>query len=74
MDGSLGGNSTDFPLSTYSIKIFATFNCIPNLPYSRLFDGSRSSERVGKGSRYLTVGQTHPHWLQLLGFERPQSA
>jgi hypothetical protein len=57
MGGSLGENSTDFPLSAYSIKIFTTVNCIPNLAYPWLFDGSQSSKRVGKGSRYLMTGR-----------------
>jgi hypothetical protein len=35
---------------------------------------SRCPERVGKSPAELMTGQEHPHWLELLGFERFQSA
>ncbi|MFN6188877.1 MAG: hypothetical protein ACK460_22820 [Microcystis sp.] len=31
-------------------------------------------ERVGKSPAELMMGQEHPHWLELLGFERFQRA
>jgi hypothetical protein len=31
---------------------------------------SRRTERVGKSPKQLLTGQAHPHWLELLGFER----
>ena len=38
------------------------------------FRRSHHPERVGKSPRELMIGQAHPHWLELLGFERFQSA
>jgi hypothetical protein len=35
---------------------------------------SRHPERVGKSPTELMMGQAHPHWLELLGFERFQRA
>jgi hypothetical protein len=40
----------------------------------RTFMRSRCPERVGKSPAELMTGQEHPHWLELLGFERFQSA
>ena len=40
----------------------------------RCFLRSRVSERVGKSPKELLTGQSHPHWLELLGFERFQRA
>lgn len=40
----------------------------------RTFMRSRCPERVGKSTRELMMGPAHPHWLELLGFERFQSA
>lgn len=40
----------------------------------RQFLRSRVPERVGKSPAELLTGQAHPHWLELLGFERFQSA
>jgi len=40
----------------------------------RTFMRSRCPERVGKSPMELMMGQEHPHWLELLGFERFQSA
>ncbi|NCS01886.1 MAG: hypothetical protein GPJ06_06875 [Microcystis aeruginosa G13-11] len=40
----------------------------------RTFMRSRHPERVGKSPTELMMGQAHPHWLELLGFERFQSA
>ena len=40
----------------------------------RCFVRSRVPERVGKSPRQLLTGQPHPHWLELLGFERFQRA
>ena len=40
----------------------------------RCFLRSRVSERVGKSPKELLTGQPHPHWLELLGFERFQRA
>jgi hypothetical protein len=36
----------------------------------RRFLRSRRSQRIGKSPSELLTGQTHPHWLELLGFER----
>jgi len=36
----------------------------------RVFMRSRRTERVGKSPKQLLTGQAHPHWLELLGFER----
>jgi len=35
---------------------------------------SRRTERVGKTPKQLLTGQAHPHWLELLGFQRLASA
>lgn len=35
---------------------------------------SRCPERVGKSPTELMTGAKHPHWLELLGFERFQRA
>jgi hypothetical protein len=40
----------------------------------RTFIRSRHPERVGKSPTELMMRQEHPHWLELLGFERFQSA
>lgn len=40
----------------------------------RTFMRSRHPERVGKSPADLMTGQVHPHWLELLGFERFQNA
>ncbi len=40
----------------------------------RTFMRSRCPERVGKSPTELMTGETHPHWLELLGFERFQRA
>ena len=36
----------------------------------RVFMRSRRTERVGKSPKQLLTGQAHPHWLELLGFQR----
>ena len=36
----------------------------------RFFMRSQVPERVGKSPKQLLTGQTHPHWLELPGFER----
>jgi len=36
------------------------------------FDRSDRAERVGKSPVELLTGQNHPHWLELLGFQRFQ--
>ncbi|MGK7908970.1 MAG: hypothetical protein AB4040_17320 [Synechococcus sp.] len=36
----------------------------------RTFMRSQCPERVGKSPAELMAGQPHPHWLELLGFER----
>lgn len=36
----------------------------------RTFMRSECPERVGKSPTELMTGQTYPHWLELLGFER----
>ena len=41
---------------------------------SRQFMRSESEERVGKSPTELMTGKSHPHWLELLGFERFQQA
>ena len=38
----------------------------------RRFQRSQHPERVGKSPAELLTGQEHPHWLELLGFERFQ--
>ncbi|MEO6322520.1 MAG: hypothetical protein ABIR56_17705 [Polaromonas sp.] len=38
----------------------------------RTFARSRCPERVGKSPAQLLTGNTHPHWLELLGFTRFQ--
>lgn len=38
----------------------------------RPFARSEHPERVGKSPTQLMTGQSHPHWLELLGFERFQ--
>ncbi|MEM9148867.1 MAG: hypothetical protein AAGB19_00125 [Cyanobacteria bacterium P01_F01_bin.3] len=40
----------------------------------RRFIRSQVSERVGKSPTELLTGLPHPHWLELLGFERFQRA
>jgi hypothetical protein len=40
----------------------------------RTFIRSRHPERVGKSPSELMTGQEHPHWLELLEFERFQRA
>jgi hypothetical protein len=40
----------------------------------RLFIRSECEERVGKSPRELMTGESHPHWLELLGFRRFQHA
>ena len=40
----------------------------------RQFIRSQVPERVGKSPKQLLTGETHPHWLELLGFERFQRA
>jgi hypothetical protein len=39
----------------------------------RTFLRSRVPERVGKSPKQLMTGESHPHWLTLLGFGLPQS-
>jgi hypothetical protein len=34
------------------------------------FQRSRQAERVKKSPTELLTGRTHPHWLELLGFQR----
>ncbi|MCK4626905.1 MAG: hypothetical protein KAV00_16455 [Phycisphaerae bacterium] len=36
----------------------------------RRFVRSDRPERVGKSPAELLTGKTHPHWLEILGFER----
>ena len=36
----------------------------------RAFSRSERPERVGKSPTELMTGRSHPHWLELLGFER----
>ena len=40
----------------------------------RQFMRSQVPERVGKSPKQLLTGEAHPHWLELLGFERFQRA
>ncbi|MEM9090982.1 MAG: hypothetical protein AAGC93_19840 [Cyanobacteria bacterium P01_F01_bin.53] len=40
----------------------------------RCFFRSEVPERVGKSPKQLLTGEAHPHWLELLGFERFQRA
>ncbi|MGD1896605.1 MAG: hypothetical protein ACFB16_06585 [Phormidesmis sp.] len=40
----------------------------------RQFMRSQVPERVGKSPKQLLTGEVHPHWLELLGFERFQRA
>jgi len=41
---------------------------------SRRFMRSECEERVGKSPTELMTGESHPHWLELLGFKRFQQA
>ena len=41
---------------------------------NRCFMRSLKPERVGKSPKQLLTGEAHPHWLELLGFERFQRA
>ena len=36
----------------------------------RRFQRSKHAERVGKSPAELLLGQTHPHWLEMLGYQR----
>jgi hypothetical protein len=36
----------------------------------RRFQRSEHAERVGKSPAELLTGQTHPHWLEMLGYQR----
>ena len=36
----------------------------------RRFQRSKHAERVGKSPAELLTGQTHPHWLEKLGYQR----
>jgi len=36
----------------------------------RRFLRSEHEQRVGKSPAELLTGQTHPHWLQMLGYQR----
>lgn len=38
----------------------------------RRFMRSEVPERVGKSPKELMTGEAHPHWLELLGFQRFQ--
>lgn len=38
----------------------------------RVLKHSERPERIGKSPRELMTGETHPHWLELLGFQRSQ--
>ena len=40
----------------------------------RCFLRSEVPERVGKSPKQLLTGEAHPHWLELLGFQRFQRA
>ncbi|MFK8185436.1 MAG: hypothetical protein AB8B99_18830 [Phormidesmis sp.] len=40
----------------------------------RCFLRSQVPERVGKSPKQLLTGEAHPHWLEMLGFERFQRA
>jgi len=40
----------------------------------RTFMTSRKPERKGKSPKELMTGEKHPHWLEMLGFERFQRA
>ncbi|MGC1219079.1 MAG: hypothetical protein WA883_16520 [Phormidesmis sp.] len=40
----------------------------------RQFMRSECEERVGKSPTELMTGESHPHWLELLGFQRFQQA
>ena len=40
----------------------------------RCFLRSEVPERVGKSPTQLLTGEEHPHWLELLGFQRFQRA
>ena len=41
---------------------------------SRQFMRSECEERIGKSPTELMTGESHPHWLELLGFQRFQQA
>jgi hypothetical protein len=36
----------------------------------RRFRRSEHAERVGKSPAELLTGQSHPHWLEMLGYQR----
>jgi hypothetical protein len=38
----------------------------------RTFLRSQIAEQVGKSLKELMTGEKHPHWLELLGFQRFQ--
>jgi len=40
----------------------------------RCFLRSEVPQRVGKSPKQLLTGEAHPHWLELLGFNRFQRA
>ena len=40
----------------------------------RQFMKSEDEERVGKSPRELMTGESHPHWLEMLGFKRFQTS
>jgi hypothetical protein len=40
----------------------------------RIFMASGKEERKGKSPQELMTGEKHPHWLEMLGFERFQRA
>ena len=40
----------------------------------RRFMRSECEERLGKSPKELMTGESHPHWLELLGFKRFQQA
>jgi hypothetical protein len=42
--------------------------------YHRTFMSSRKPQRRGKSPKELMTGEEHPHWLEMLGFERFQRA
>ncbi len=56
---SLGGNYLSL------LQYFLNHRCLIR---------SRVPERIGKSPQQLLTGQPHPHWLELLGFERFQRA
>jgi len=57
-------DSYSLNLATHATRIwFGTLN-------HRRFGRSEHPERVGKSPAELLTGTSHPHWVELLGYQR----